>query len=126
MPTTVLAVAAASWSVVMALAPLLQLRRMLGGRSSDDVSIGYLVLLLPGFCLWVSYGIASGDTALLIPNSAAAVRSHCCFDHRCCHSVAQGCARRGHKKSIELAAATRWLTLTRPEERTIRAHGLWT
>jgi len=48
MPTTVLAVAAASWGVVMALAPLLQLRRMLGRRSSDDVSIGYLVLLLPG------------------------------------------------------------------------------
>lgn len=73
MPTTVLAVAAASWGVVMALVPLLQLRRMLGRRSSDDVSIGYLVLLLPGFCLWVSYGIASGDTALVIPNSAAAV-----------------------------------------------------
>lgn len=73
MLTTVLAVAAASWGVVMALAPLLQLRRMLRRRSSDDVSIEYLVLLLPGFCLWVSYGIASHDTALVIPNSVAAV-----------------------------------------------------
>lgn len=71
--TTVLAVAAASWGVVMALAPLLQLRRMLRRRSSEDVSIGYLVLLLPGFCLWVSYGIASGDNALVIPNTVAAV-----------------------------------------------------
>lgn len=73
MLTTVLAVAAASWGVVMALAPLLQLRRMLRRRSSEDVSIGYLVLLLPGFCLWVSYGIASGDIALVIPNTVAAV-----------------------------------------------------
>lgn len=46
MLTTLLAVAAASWGVVMALAPLLQLRRMLHRDSSDDVSIGYLVLLL--------------------------------------------------------------------------------
>lgn len=73
MLTTVLAVAAASWGVVMALAPLLQLRRMLRRRSSEDVSIGYLVLLLPGFCLWVSYGIAAGDIALVIPNTVAAV-----------------------------------------------------
>lgn len=71
MLTTVLAVAAATWGVVMALAPLLQLRRMLRRHSSDDVSIGYLVLLLPGFCLWVSYGIASDDPALVVPNTVA-------------------------------------------------------
>ena len=70
---TTLAVAAATWGVVMALAPLLQLRRMLRRRSPDDVSIGYLLPLLPGFCLWVSYGIASGDTALVIPNTVAAI-----------------------------------------------------
>lgn len=58
---TVLAVAAATWSVGMALAPLLQLRRMLSRRSSDGVSIAYLVLLLPGFYLRVSYGTASSD-----------------------------------------------------------------
>lgn len=73
MLTTVLAVCAATWGVVMAVAPLLQLRRMLRRRSSADVSIGYLVLLLPGFCLWVGYGIASGDIALVIPNTVAAV-----------------------------------------------------
>lgn len=70
---TVIASAAATWGVVMALAPLLQLRRMLRRRSSADVSIGYLVLLLPGFCLWVSYGIASGAPALVVPNIAAAM-----------------------------------------------------
>lgn len=72
MLTTVLAVAAATWGVVMALAPL-QLRRMLRRRSSEDVSIGYLVVLIPGFCLWVSYGIASGDPALVVSNTVAAL-----------------------------------------------------
>jgi len=67
--TIVLAVCAATWGVVMAVAPLLQLRR----RSAADVSIGYLALLLPGFCLWVGYGIAFGDIALVVPNAVAAV-----------------------------------------------------
>lgn len=70
--TTVLAFCAATWSLVRALAPLLQLRRMLRRRSSADVSVGYLVLLLLGFCLWVGYGNVSGDIALAIPNAAAA------------------------------------------------------
>lgn len=73
MLTTVLGVTAASWGVVMAIAPLLQVRRMLRRRSSADVSVGYLVLLLPGFCLWVAYGIASGATALIVPNTVAAL-----------------------------------------------------
>ena len=46
---------------------------MLLRRSSVDVSIGYLALLLPGFCLWVGYGIASEDTALVIPHPVATV-----------------------------------------------------
>lgn len=71
--TNLLDVAAATWGVILAPASLLQLRRMLRRRSSDDVSIDYLVLLLPSFCLWVSYGIASRDTALAIPDTVAAV-----------------------------------------------------
>ncbi len=68
---TLFAVAAASWAVLMAVAPLLQVRRMLRRRSSADVSIGYLLILLPGFALWVAYGIASSDIALVIPNVVA-------------------------------------------------------
>ncbi len=68
---TLFAVAAASWAVLMAVAPLLQVRRMLRRRSSADVSIGYLLILLPGFALWVAYGIASSDIALVIPNIVA-------------------------------------------------------
>ncbi|HEX5403113.1 MAG TPA: SemiSWEET family transporter, partial [Pseudonocardiaceae bacterium] len=57
--------------VLMALAPLLQIRRMLQRRSSADVSVAYLLILLPGFALWVAYGLASDDIALVIPNTIA-------------------------------------------------------
>ena len=69
--SAVLAVAASAWGVLMAVAPLLQVRRMLARHSSDDVSVGYLAFLLPGFALWVAYGIASGDLALVVPNVVA-------------------------------------------------------
>jgi uncharacterized protein with PQ loop repeat len=66
-------VAAASWAVLMAVAPLLQLRRMVQRRSSADVSIGYLLVLIPGFALWIAYGVASSDLALVVPNVVALV-----------------------------------------------------
>lgn len=40
---------------------------MLQRHSSADVSIGYLLILLPGFALWVAYGISSSNIALVIP-----------------------------------------------------------
>jgi MtN3 and saliva related transmembrane protein len=67
----IFAFAAASWAILMGVAPLLQVRRMLQRRSSADVSIGYLLILLPGFALWVIYGLASHDIALVIPNIVA-------------------------------------------------------
>lgn len=70
---SVLALAAGGWAVVMGLAPLLQVRRMLRRRSSADVSVGYLLVLLPGFALWVAYGAASGELALVVPNVVAFV-----------------------------------------------------
>ena len=68
---TMLAVTAASWGVVMALAPVLQIRRMLMRRSSDDVSVGYLAVLVPGFVLWIAYGAATATPALVVPNIVA-------------------------------------------------------
>jgi uncharacterized protein with PQ loop repeat len=64
---------AASWGVVMALSPMLQLRRMLRTKSSDDVSVGYFMLLIPGFALWVLYGSVRHDLVLAVPNALAAV-----------------------------------------------------
>ncbi len=55
----------------MAIAPLLQVRRMIRRHSSADVSIGYLLILIPGFVLWVAYGIVSAGLALVIPNVLA-------------------------------------------------------
>ena len=70
---TVLGVAAAVWGLVMAISPILQIRRMVARRSSDDVSLGYYALLVPGFALWIAYGVSRADPALIIPNSVALV-----------------------------------------------------
>ena len=70
-PTTVLAVAAASCGIAMGLSPLLQLRRVAIRRSSADVSVAYLGVLLVGFMLWLSYGIALHNGPLIVSNIVA-------------------------------------------------------
>lgn len=67
----VLGLAAAAWGVVMAVAPVLQIRRMLRTRSAADVSLGYFALLIPGFVLWVAYGLSRHDWPLVVPNTLA-------------------------------------------------------
>ena len=69
--STALAVAAGTWGVAMAIAPSLQIRRMLRHRSSRDVSVGYFLILLVGFALWVAYGVSLRNLALIVPNSVA-------------------------------------------------------
>ena len=71
MAVTILAGAASSWAVLMGIAPVLQIRRMLRERSSRQVSVGYFVVLLIGFLLWIAYGAAAGILALVIPNTVA-------------------------------------------------------
>ena len=71
MVTSVLAVTASSWGVLMGISPLLQIRRMLTERSSREVSLGYYAILLAGFLLWISYGIAAQNLVLIIPNTVA-------------------------------------------------------
>ena len=65
------AAAAASWGVAMALAPLLQIREIRRTGSSANVSPGYQQVLFVGFLLWLAYGIAAGNIALIIPNTVA-------------------------------------------------------
>lgn len=67
MTETALGVVAASWGVVMALSPTLQIRRILRRRSSADVSVGYLSILVVGFLLWMGYGAALGNPILITP-----------------------------------------------------------
>ena len=71
MVVPVLAIAASSWGVLMGFAPVLQIRRMLRERSSREVSLGYFAILLAGFVLWICYGTAIGNLALIIPNGFA-------------------------------------------------------
>lgn len=66
-----LGVGAAGWGMIMAVSPVLQIRRMLQRRSSHDVSIGYFAVLLPGFALWTAYGLAISNLVLVVPNVGA-------------------------------------------------------
>ncbi|MGH3024902.1 MAG: SemiSWEET family sugar transporter [Gaiellaceae bacterium] len=68
-----LGIAASAWAVLMALAPILQVREIVRRRSSVGVSIQYLLVLIIGFALWVAYGAASGDLPLVVPNAVAIV-----------------------------------------------------
>ena len=69
--TDAIGAVAATWGVLMALSPILQMRRMLERRSSADVSLSYLAVLQVGFTLWIAYGIALGNAAIIVPNSVA-------------------------------------------------------
>ena len=73
MAENLLAVAAASWGVLMGLSPVLQIRRMLTKRSSRDLSVGYFLILLVGFLLWICYGIVVRNPVLIVPNSISFV-----------------------------------------------------
>src|ERR687896_1612882 len=68
-----LAVVAATWAIAMALGPLLQIRKMVAHRTSQAISIGYFLVLFVGFLLWVAYGIAADNYALIVPNAVATV-----------------------------------------------------
>jgi len=71
MVADVLGICAGGWGVVMAIAPALQIRRMLRTRAAGDVSLGFFAVLLPGYVLWVAYGFSRGDLALMVPNAVA-------------------------------------------------------
>jgi uncharacterized protein with PQ loop repeat len=70
---TALAFVAATWGIAMAVSPVLQIRKMVEHRSSHGISLGYPTVLLVGFLLWLSYGIALGNWALIVPNAVATV-----------------------------------------------------
>jgi len=70
---TALAFAAATWGVAMAVSPLLQIRKIVQHRSSRGISLGYMTVLFIGFLLWLAYGIALENWALILPNVIAAL-----------------------------------------------------
>ncbi len=42
-------------------------------RSTTDLSLAMLILLLTGILLWLAYGVAKGDLASIAANGATAV-----------------------------------------------------
>lgn len=72
---TALAFVASSYGILMAISPALQIRKILQHRSSHGVSAGYQMVLLVGFVLWLAYGVASDNWAIIIPNTVAMVVS---------------------------------------------------
>jgi uncharacterized protein with PQ loop repeat len=68
-----LAFIAATWAIAMALGPVLQIRKIVELKSSRSISVGYFLVLLVGFILWLAYGIAASNLALIVPNAVAAV-----------------------------------------------------
>ena len=40
-------------------------------RSSRRISLGYLTVLLVGFALWLGYGVAINNLAIIVPNTVA-------------------------------------------------------
>jgi MtN3 and saliva related transmembrane protein len=69
--TDALGAAALMAGLLMAVAPVLQVRRMLNTRSSRDFSIGYPTLLSVGFVLWMAYGVALGNLPMMLSNTAS-------------------------------------------------------
>jgi MtN3 and saliva related transmembrane protein len=69
--TRTLAVLAATYGVLMGVSPVLQIRRMIVRKSSSDVSVGYFGILTGGFVLWLLYGVAIGNTPLILTNIVA-------------------------------------------------------
>jgi uncharacterized protein with PQ loop repeat len=66
-----LGITAATYGILMAISPLLQIRRMYQTRSSADVSLGYLWVIEVGFGLWIAYGLSLPNLAIVVPNSMA-------------------------------------------------------
>ena len=77
MVSTVLGLTAGTRAVVMALSPILQIREIRLRNASAGISIGYFAVLMVGFGLWVSYGIASHDLPLVVPNILAFLVMDC-------------------------------------------------
>jgi uncharacterized protein with PQ loop repeat len=68
---TLLGATAASWAILMAISPALQIRKIRRHRSSREVSIGYFWILVVGFALWIAYGVVIENWFLIVPNAVA-------------------------------------------------------
>ncbi len=68
-----LAVVSGTVGVLMATSPLFQIRRILQRRSSADVSIATMSVLFVGSAIWLAYGSALGNPAIIVPNGVGLI-----------------------------------------------------
>ncbi len=64
---------AAASGVCMALSPLLQARRVRALGDSSEVSAGVFQTMRTNAAIWLTYGIATGDVVIVVPNVCALV-----------------------------------------------------
>jgi uncharacterized protein with PQ loop repeat len=62
-------VLAGGFGVVMGAGPLLQALHSHRRESASDVSVAFLVVLLCGGTLWLLYGLALGNAAIIVANA---------------------------------------------------------
>ncbi len=68
-----LAFVTTGWGLLMGLAPLLQVRVIVRDRNAAGTSLGWVLILLVGFGLWLTYGVVNNDLPIVITNAVAAV-----------------------------------------------------
>ncbi|HOB18837.1 MAG TPA: SemiSWEET transporter [Candidatus Methanoculleus thermohydrogenotrophicum] len=69
-PVTALGLAAGTLTT-LSFAP--QVFRAWRTRSTADLSLAMLILLLTGILLWLAYGLVKGDLAIIVANGATAI-----------------------------------------------------
>lgn len=68
-----LSILVTAYGLVMAVAPLLQVRQVVRRRSSEGISILYFGMAAIGLASWLAYGLASGSGPLVVVNAVALV-----------------------------------------------------
>ncbi|WP_425309942.1 SemiSWEET family transporter [Ammonicoccus fulvus] len=61
------------WGLVMALAPILQIRLIAREKDASGISVIWICILIVGFLLWLAYGLALKAAPLIITNTVSAV-----------------------------------------------------
>ena len=69
----ILAIVTTLWGLVMALAPLLQIRVIAREHDASGTSITWVCILIVGFTLWLSYGVVHQAAPLIITNLVSAL-----------------------------------------------------
>jgi uncharacterized protein with PQ loop repeat len=73
--TEALAILAGGFGVVMGASPLLQALHSHRRESASDVSLAFLVVLICGGTLWLLYGLALGNVAIIVANIVGVMSS---------------------------------------------------